>query len=154
MKDFFDIMVLATTFDFEGNLVGSAIQETFVRRGTEIEAEPVCFTKEFAQDAAKQTQWNAFVRRSLLAQVPADFSEVVDRVRKVSSASSNFSRRSTDIRSPIGACCEVREISGPQNKGISDNETSDQKAIHSRIQSPGRRTCGFGKTSGGSGRRP
>jgi hypothetical protein len=32
---------------------------------------------------------------------------------------------------------EVREISGPQNKGISDNGSSDQKAIHSSIQSPG-----------------
>jgi hypothetical protein len=48
---------------------------------------------------------------------------------------------------------EVREISGPRNRGISDNDTSDQKTIYSGIQSPGCRACGFGKTSGGSGRR-
>ena len=82
MKDFFDIMVLATMGDFEGGLVADAVRETFARRETEIEAEPVCFTEQFAGDAAKQTQWNAFVRRSLLAHVPSDFSEVVDQVRQ------------------------------------------------------------------------
>jgi predicted nucleotidyltransferase component of viral defense system len=82
MKDFFDIMALTTTGEFEGSLVANAIRETFARRETAIEAEPVCFTKEFAEDAAKQTQWNAFVRRSLLAHVPSNFSEVVGQVRQ------------------------------------------------------------------------
>src|SRR5665213_1156895 len=54
---------------------------------------------------------------------------------------------------PFGATSrEVREDSGPQNKGISDNESSDQKTIYSRVQSPGRRPCWLGETGGGGGR--
>ena len=81
MKDFFDIMLLSETGNFEGSQLAGAIQRTFTRRGTAIEAAPLCFSKQFASDPAKAVQWNAFVRRSLLADVPSDFSEVVERVR-------------------------------------------------------------------------
>jgi hypothetical protein len=55
---------------------------TFKRRGTAIPAAaPVGLSDEFAQDAAKTTQWSAFVRRAgLKAEAPA-LEVVVQRVR-------------------------------------------------------------------------
>ncbi len=81
MKDFFDIWLLAGSFDFDGHTLTEAVRRTFERRQTQLEAEPICFTDPFAKNPAKQTQWNAFVRRSHLAGAPAEFSGVVEQVR-------------------------------------------------------------------------
>jgi len=57
-----------------------AIQKTFAKRGTHVEADPVCFTQQFAGDAGKRVQWQAFVRKSRLESVAGEFSEVVSAV--------------------------------------------------------------------------
>ena len=65
MKDFFDVVVLSRTFDFDGDWLARAIRATFDRRGTTLPAgRPVALTSEFAGDAAKQAQWKAFLRKS------------------------------------------------------------------------------------------
>ena len=64
MKDFYDLWMLARQFDFEGERLGQAIAATFERRRTPIPAEaPLALTSEFHGNAAKQTQWRAFLRR-------------------------------------------------------------------------------------------
>jgi len=63
MKDFYDVWLLATCFDFEGPILGQAIGETFQWRQTDLPVQPVAFSDAFAQNPEKQTQWAAFVRR-------------------------------------------------------------------------------------------
>lgn len=82
MKDFFDIWLLASVFSFDGGDLANAIRATFARRQTPIEASPVGFSREFARDPSKAVQWKAFLRRSLLQEVPEEFYDVVERVRQ------------------------------------------------------------------------
>jgi hypothetical protein len=81
MKDFFDVWLLAESFDFDGSALANAIRETFARRCTKIDIDPICFAHRFAHDPAKSKQWTAFLRRSLLTSAPSDFFEVVERTR-------------------------------------------------------------------------
>lgn len=63
MKDFYDISALSQTYAFEGTDLSQAISATFKRRNTAIPvAKPDALTEEFANDPAKQQQWNAFLR--------------------------------------------------------------------------------------------
>lgn len=80
MKDFFDIWLLARQFDFDGQTLTSAIQRTFANRGTAVTANPTAFTDAFANDATKQSQWQAFLRKSHLTFAPASLPQVVDFV--------------------------------------------------------------------------
>ena len=69
MKDFYDAWVLLSQFDLDDTVLASAIRATFERRRTILPKEmPLAFTDEFAADADKQKQWNAFLRRSDLSQ--------------------------------------------------------------------------------------
>ncbi len=81
MKDFFDIHILASQFEFEGAALGLAIRKTFANRGTKLDAEPVVFSPSFYENAGKQTQWAAFVRKSKLADTSAKFADVVRIIR-------------------------------------------------------------------------
>lgn len=68
LKDFYDIGYLATSCDFDGERLAAAIRATFERRGTLLPPElPVALTPEFAADARKAVQWQAFCRK---ARVP------------------------------------------------------------------------------------
>lgn len=49
MKDFFDIGLLAGSFDFDGRTLGEAVRRTFWRRGTQLTAEPMCFADSFSK---------------------------------------------------------------------------------------------------------
>ena len=65
MKDFYDIIVLAQRFEFDGGLLARAMKATFARRGTPLpKTPPVAFTSTFADDASKRIQWAAFLRKS------------------------------------------------------------------------------------------
>ena len=71
MKDFYDLWVLADRLEFDGAILREAIHATFERRKTPIPTEPpVALTAEFHDDAAKQAQWGAFLRRTGL-EAPA-----------------------------------------------------------------------------------
>lgn len=83
MKDFYDLMILAQEFDFEGNILTEALKATFNRRGTVIPNEcPMALTKEFYDNPDKQIQWQAFLRTNKLESLNLKLSEVVDNIQK------------------------------------------------------------------------
>ncbi|NOR41669.1 MAG: nucleotidyl transferase AbiEii/AbiGii toxin family protein [Gammaproteobacteria bacterium] len=68
MKDFYDLWIIASEFDFDGLMLSKAIGNTFSRRRTSLpEHVPLGLSPEFYEDAQKNTQWNAFVRKGALA---------------------------------------------------------------------------------------
>jgi hypothetical protein len=81
MKDFYDIHVLLRQFEFDGEILGLAIERTFANRGTMIDSEPFVFSPPFLEDSIKQTQWTAFVRKSKLAEAPDSFADVVREIQ-------------------------------------------------------------------------
>ncbi len=58
-KDFYDIYILATRYDFEGEELEEAIRETFEHRGTKFD-DIFAFTDEFAESTIHQSRWKAF----------------------------------------------------------------------------------------------
>lgn len=67
MKDYFDLWVLAHQAEFHGEVLRQALQATFGRRKTPLmNTPPVGLTEDFALDAKKLTQWQAFVRKNRL----------------------------------------------------------------------------------------
>jgi len=63
MKDFYDIWELSRAYEFDKERLAKAIKATFERRNTEVPAEPPDALKpDFANDAGKQQQWNAFAQ--------------------------------------------------------------------------------------------
>ncbi len=78
MKDFFDVHVLASSFDFDAAVLTDAIRKTFERRGTPIPDErPLVLKPEFLGAPERQTQWRAFLRRGRL-DGPMETAELVD----------------------------------------------------------------------------
>lgn len=78
MKDFYDLWYLSRHFAFDGPTLAQAIKATFERRGTPLPSErPLALTAEFAEDPAKQTQWNAFLRRGGLKTEAMTLQEVI-----------------------------------------------------------------------------
>ena len=62
MKDFYDIWMLITNFEFDGMVIQTAIERTFQNRSTELPTEKhIVFSDEFAEN--KRDQWNAFSRK-------------------------------------------------------------------------------------------
>lgn len=67
MKDYFDLWVLSEQMEFDGKTLKQAIAATFERRKTPIpEQKPFGLTEAFTEDAQKQTQWRAFMRKNNL----------------------------------------------------------------------------------------
>ncbi len=68
MKDFHDLWVLGSQFDFDGKTLATALARTFERRNTPLPVElPLALTPEFFADAQKVRQWKAFLNRAGLA---------------------------------------------------------------------------------------
>jgi hypothetical protein len=64
MKDYYDLWVLVKQLKFTGSVVREAIASTFRRRGTPVPSDlPLGLTERFTQNAMKQAQWNAFMRK-------------------------------------------------------------------------------------------
>jgi hypothetical protein len=83
MKDFYDLEVMARTFEFEGHLLVEAIRTTFAKRGTELPEEgiPLAFTSEFQDDQNKNRQWTAFVNRLPEPETSTDLTGVIAAIR-------------------------------------------------------------------------
>ncbi|MGB8699390.1 MAG: nucleotidyl transferase AbiEii/AbiGii toxin family protein [Thermosynechococcaceae cyanobacterium] len=82
MKDFYDIWYLSQHFEFDGIALGQAIQATFDRRRTPLpEKLPLALSAEFSEDAAKQAQWNAFIRKAKLKAGQTSLGEVIAVLR-------------------------------------------------------------------------
>ncbi len=80
MKDFYDIWLLSSQFNFNGENLLEAIRLTLKQRGTELPNEIVAFSQEFA--AAKQIQWNAFRKKLKQDHVPIEFEVIVMQVKE------------------------------------------------------------------------
>jgi len=71
MKDYFDLWILSRHTDFDGDTLRDAMQRTFDRRNTILTRQvPIGLTDEFAMDAQKQIQWQAFLRMNRLVSNP------------------------------------------------------------------------------------
>ncbi|MBC7983919.1 MAG: nucleotidyl transferase AbiEii/AbiGii toxin family protein [Candidatus Obscuribacterales bacterium] len=71
MKDYFDLLALARDKRIDQKILADAIVATFKRRQTRVpDALPIGLAPAFAEDAAKKTQWSAFVTRNRL-EAPA-----------------------------------------------------------------------------------
>jgi predicted nucleotidyltransferase component of viral defense system len=84
MKDFYDLLILARRFAFDGSTLVAAIQATFTRRGTDLPSPhqpPLALSDEFAEDAAKQAEWQGFLRRSKLESAGITLREVIEELR-------------------------------------------------------------------------
>lgn len=65
MKDFYDIWLLSTLFPFKGDILSTAIKNTFNRRETPFPSDvPFAFTSDFYKDRQKQIQWNTFIKKA------------------------------------------------------------------------------------------
>lgn len=82
LKDFYDLWFISHRFEFDTATLLKAIEATFARRQTVLPASPEVFTVAFANDATKQTQWSAFLRRNGLTGASIHFSEVVETLRR------------------------------------------------------------------------
>ncbi len=84
MKDFYDLLILARQFTFDGSTLGAAIQATFTRRGTHLpspQQPPLALSDEFAEDAAKQAEWHGFLRRNKLESAALTLRAVIVELR-------------------------------------------------------------------------
>lgn len=81
MKDFYDIWLLSKQFDFNGHILAEAIRKTFKIRKTEIPAHPSIFSTSFSQDQKRETQWRAFLRKTVSSDMPHSFYEVMVKLK-------------------------------------------------------------------------
>ena len=63
MKDYYDIYYLANKFDFDGATLTEALKKTFENRSHSFTVEQFDQVMGFADDAAMQKKWKAFVRK-------------------------------------------------------------------------------------------
>lgn len=78
-KDFYDIFILASNYDFNGEELKKAIEETFHHRQTGFD-DIVAFEKGFADDAIRKSRWNAFIKKKK-AMVSVDFEGAVELIK-------------------------------------------------------------------------
>lgn len=81
MKDYYNLRALAQEDALDARQLSDAIAATFQRRGTAVPVElPLGLSDEFARDAAKRTQWKAFLGKNRL-EAPT-LEEVIEEVRR------------------------------------------------------------------------
>ncbi|MBC7599750.1 MAG: nucleotidyl transferase AbiEii/AbiGii toxin family protein, partial [Polaromonas sp.] len=84
MKDYFDLWVLLHDKTLDPLELRRAIEATFERRKMALPSCAPCLpsglSDQFAEDALKQTQWNAFLRKNRLGAIA--LADVVTRLRK------------------------------------------------------------------------
>ena len=82
LKDFYDLWFLARRFDFDGATLLEAVSATFERRQTAPVTEPpIALTDAFANDAAKTSQWTAFLRKLRPRMEPPTLADVISELR-------------------------------------------------------------------------
>jgi predicted nucleotidyltransferase component of viral defense system len=76
LKDFYDLWLIAQTFEFRRSTLVEAVGRTFERRETALPADiPIGLGDEFT--AAWSAQWQTFLRRERMAAVPETFAAVI-----------------------------------------------------------------------------
>ncbi|MGO7049266.1 nucleotidyl transferase AbiEii/AbiGii toxin family protein [Rhizobium johnstonii] len=76
LKDFYDLWLIAETFELERSTLAEAVRQTFARRGTGIPMErPTGLSEAYAE--AWDRQWRAFLGRERMAAAPPALGTVV-----------------------------------------------------------------------------
>lgn len=76
LKDFYDLWLIAQTFEFRHSVLREAVSRTFERRGTMMPSgTPIGLTHEYAEAWVKQ--WKAFLGRERMAAAPVELSELL-----------------------------------------------------------------------------
>jgi len=80
LKDFYDLWLIAQTFELSHPVLANAVRRTFERRWTGLPTDtPTGLTDDFA--AARSTQWRAFIGRERMVAVPDSLAIVVADLR-------------------------------------------------------------------------
>ncbi len=83
MKDFYDMHAILTHIAIDDSVLEAAIRSTFQRRIVPLPYKlPVAFTSEFLEQEHRETQWQAFLRRSALTTFGLDLATVVADLRQ------------------------------------------------------------------------
>ena len=83
LKDYYDIWMLARTFDFSGEVLAEAIARTFERRRINIpDSIPDSLSPEFAENPLKASQWKSFLKTIGCAPKPDSLAEAVACVKR------------------------------------------------------------------------
>lgn len=83
MKDYFDIWTMAKRFRFDASVLAKAIETTLERRGRKLPSHMLSgLQAEFAENPTKQTQWKAFLRRTVPGHSNTELHEVVLAIRE------------------------------------------------------------------------
>jgi predicted nucleotidyltransferase component of viral defense system len=83
MKDYYDLWTLVCNFEFNSQILAEAIRATLVRRGRKLpESPPAGMGEEFAADAAKRTQWKAFIERAVPGLPALELIDVLVKLRE------------------------------------------------------------------------
>lgn len=80
MKDFFDVWALSQRFSFNSHALANAIQATFNQRGTTLQPNPDCFSAAFISEPFKRAQWESFIRKLSIEQVPASLDVAIREI--------------------------------------------------------------------------
>lgn len=81
MKDYFDLSVLASEWEFDGALLSRAIAKTLDRRKTAIPSEtPIGLSEEFFENPEKRRQWAGFLTKGALSET-RDFEAIGRKLR-------------------------------------------------------------------------
>jgi len=77
-KDFYDIYVLASKYDFELKELCEAFKETFEKRNTGFD-DIVAFEEGFADDAIRKSRWDTFIKKKK-AIIHINLQEVIELI--------------------------------------------------------------------------
>lgn len=80
-KDFYDIYVLSSNYELDGNKLKKAVIETFTRRETDFD-DIVAFEPDFIEDSIRQGRWNAFIKKKK-AMIKVEFAEAIEQSKKL-----------------------------------------------------------------------
>ncbi len=71
MKDFYDVWLLATTMDLDGETCAQSVRATFAHRGTGLPSStPAVLTDDFARRPETDRQWRSFLKKAGVAPQP------------------------------------------------------------------------------------
>lgn len=78
MKDYHDLIMISRRFEFSGETLARALHATFHRRNTRLPAgTPTGLSEEFGCDNEKRRQWNAYLTRMSIDDMPTSLPEVI-----------------------------------------------------------------------------
>ena len=80
---YFDIWALSANCQFDLELLKTAVVRTFKRNGLELLGEwPTGLTDRFAENAMKNSQWRAFIRKTKPTVKPESLKEAIICIRR------------------------------------------------------------------------